>query len=57
LINVPVGTALGIYTIRFFRSHGGVELYGGRAATETEGDLQDARNSTQPLMNWAERLK
>jgi hypothetical protein len=57
LINVPVGTALGIYTIKFFRSRGGIQLYGGRAATESEGDLQHARNSTQPLMNWAERLK
>lgn len=57
LINIPVGTALGIYTIKFFRSPGGVELYGGRSATSSEADLQDARNSTQPLMNWAERLK
>lgn len=29
LVNIPVGTALGIYTIKFFRSEGGVRLYGG----------------------------
>ena len=40
LINIPVGTALGIYTIKFFRSEGGVRLYGGKSSTATEGDLQ-----------------
>src|SRR5215471_1165568 len=30
LVNIPIGTALGIYTIKFFRS-AGVELYGGQA--------------------------
>ncbi len=57
LINIPVGTALGIYTIKFFRSEGGVQLYGGKSATAGEGELQAARRSAQPLMNWADRLK
>jgi hypothetical protein len=57
LINIPVGTALGIYTIRFFRSEGGVRLYGGKFSAAREGDLQDALNRTQPLMNWADRSK
>jgi hypothetical protein len=57
LINIPVGTALGIYTIKFFRSEGGVKLYGGRAAQHSEGELQAALKGAQPLMNWADRLK
>jgi hypothetical protein len=57
LINIPVGTALGIYTIKFFRSEAGVQLYGGRLATASEGDLHNAQRGTQPLMDWAERLK
>jgi uncharacterized membrane protein len=57
LINIPVGTALGIYTIKFFRSEGGVRLYGGNSLTASEGDLQDALRGAQPLMNWADRLK
>jgi hypothetical protein len=57
LINIPVGTALGIYAIRFFRSEGGVRLYGGRPSTASESDLQDALDGTQPLMKWADRLK
>ncbi|MDX6406015.1 MAG: hypothetical protein QOH70_3470 [Blastocatellia bacterium] len=57
LINIPVGTALGIYTIKFFRSEGGVKLYGGRAAQHSEGELQAALKDAQPLMNWADRLK
>ena len=28
LINIPIGTALGIYTLKFFRSEAGAELYG-----------------------------
>jgi|SRR6267154_2367269 len=32
MINIPVGTALGIYTIKFFRSAGGTQLYGGMAS-------------------------
>jgi hypothetical protein len=57
LINIPVGTALGIYTIKFFRSDGGVQLYGGKSSTAGEGELQDALRGAQPLMNWADRLK
>ena len=57
LINIPVGTALGIYTIKFFRCEGGVRLYGGKSSTASERDLQDALKDAQPLMNWADRLK
>ncbi len=57
LINIPVGTALGIYTIKFFRSEGGIRFYGGKSATATEGDLQDALKGARPLMNLADRLK
>ena len=57
LINIPVGTALGIYTIKFFRSEGGVRFYGGKLAAASEGSLQDALKRTQPLMNWADRSK
>jgi len=57
LINVPVGTALGIYAIKFFRSEGGVTLYGGRASTASENELQEAVGGARPLMNWADRLK
>jgi hypothetical protein len=57
LINIPVGTALGIYTIKFLRSDGGVKFYGGRASTTSENDLQEAMHGAQPLMNWADRLK
>lgn len=57
LINIPVGTALGIYAIKFFRSEGGVRLYGGKLSTTSEGDLHEALRGTQPLMNWADRLK
>ena len=57
LINIPVGTALGIYAIKFFRSPGGVKLYGGKLATSSESDLQHALRGAQPLMNWADRLK
>ncbi|SRR6266404_3720998 len=57
LINIPVGTALGIYTIKFFRSEGGIRLYGGRSATAGEGDLQDALKGARPLMSLADRLK
>ncbi len=56
LVNIPVGTALGIYTIKFFRSEGGVRLYGGKAST-SESDLQGAMKGAQPLMNWGDRLK
>jgi len=57
LINIPVGTALGIYAFKFFRSEGGIKLYGGRAPTTGEGELQEALRGAQPLMNWADRLK
>ena len=57
LINVPVGTALGIYTIKFLRSEGGIKLYGGKSSTASESDLQHALKGAQPLMNWADRLK
>ena len=56
LVNIPVGTALGIYTIKFFRSEGGARLYGGQTST-SESDLQGAMKGAQPLMNWADRLK
>jgi hypothetical protein len=56
LVNIPVGTALGIYTIKFFRSEGGARLYGGKTST-SESDLQGAMKGAQPLMNWADRLK
>ncbi len=57
LINIPVGTALGIYTIRFFRSEGGVRLYGGKSSTASEAELHDALTGAQPLMSWTDRLK
>ena len=57
LMNIPVGTALGIYTIKFFHSEGGVKLYGGKSSPASEGDLQDALKGAQPIMNWADRLK
>jgi uncharacterized membrane protein len=57
LINIPVGTALGIYAIKFFRSEGGIGLYGGGSSTSSDSDLQDALKGAQPLMNWADRLK
>lgn len=57
LINIPVGTALGIYAIKFLRSEGGVTLYGGRASTASENELQEAVHGARPLMNWADRLK
>ena len=57
LVNIPVGTALGIYTIKFFRSEGGARLYGGKSSAASESDLQVALKGAQPLMNWADRLK
>ena len=56
-VNIPIGTALGIYTIRFFRSEAGVKLYGGQAFSAAEGELTSAMHGAQPLMNWADRLK
>ncbi len=57
LVNIPIGTALGIYTIKFFTSGGGVQLYGGNASVPDEERLQQALDRAQPLMNWADRLK
>lgn len=56
LINIPIGTALGIYTLKFFRSEGGVELYGGAGGTG-EREIHDASTGAQPLMGFAPRLK
>jgi hypothetical protein len=57
MVNIPIGTALGIYTIKFFRSSAGVELYGGTVASTTEGELKGAMDGAQPLMKFADRLK
>lgn len=57
LVNIPIGTALGIYTFKFFKSEGGIRLYGGKISTANENELQDALRGAQPLMNWADRLK
>ena len=57
LVNVPIGTALGIYTIKFFRSDAGVQLYGGRALLNSPDQLDDALARAKPLLNVAERLK
>jgi hypothetical protein len=57
LINIPIGTALGIYAMKFFRSEGGIKLYGGRESTASESELQEALQGAQPLMNWAKRTR
>jgi hypothetical protein len=57
LINIPIGTALGIYTIKFLRSEGGVRLYGGKTVAREEHELQNAMRGAKPLMNLADRLK
>jgi hypothetical protein len=57
LVNIPIGTALGIYTMKFFRSDAGVKLYGGRASLTHTDELENALGRAQPLMNVAERLK
>ncbi len=57
LINIPIGTALGIYTIKFFRSDAGTSLYGGTTSAATDSELKDAMHGAQPLMNWANRSK
>src|SRR5437870_5262185 len=57
LVNIPIGTALGIYTIKFFRSDAGTKLYGGSASTGDQKDLHDALRRAKPLMNVVERLK
>jgi len=57
LINIPIGTALGIYSFRFLRSEAGVRLYGGKVSTGSEEELQAAMRGAQPLTNWADRLR
>jgi len=57
LINIPIGTALGIYTLKFFKSEGGIRLYGGKVSGATENELQDALTGAQPLMNWGRRSR
>jgi len=57
LVNIPIGTALGIYTMKFFRSDTGRALYGGKATSSSDDELNDAMQGAQPLMNWADRLK
>jgi hypothetical protein len=57
LVNIPIGTALGIYTMKFFRSESGRALYGGEGTAASDGELKDAMRGAQPLMNWADRLK
>ena len=57
LINIPIGTALGIYTIKFLRSGPGAGMYGGKASATTDGELNEAMRGAQPLMSLAEKLK
>ena len=57
LVNIPIGTALGVYTMKFFRSEAGRSLYGGKGMTASDDELKDAMRGAQPLMNWADRLK
>ena len=57
LVNIPIGTALGIYTIKFFRSTAGQALYGGQPGASSADELNDALRGTETLMNWADRLK
>jgi len=57
LVNIPIGTALGIYTIKFFRSAEGRALYGGKGLAASNEELNEAMRGAQPLMNWADRLK
>jgi hypothetical protein len=57
LVNIPIGTALGVYTMKFFRSDAGRALYGGKGVTASDDELKDAMRGAQPLMNWADKLK
>jgi hypothetical protein len=57
LVNIPIGTALGIYTIKFLGSEGGVRLHGGGRTSANESELENAMRGAQPLMNLAERWK
>lgn len=56
LVNIPIGTALGIYTIKFFRSDG-VQLYGGKVRRADSGELDDALGRAKSLMNVTDRFK
>jgi len=57
LVNIPIGTALGIYTMKFFRSEAGVKIYGGKVREIDAKELQDALEGAKPLANFAERFK
>jgi hypothetical protein len=57
LVNIPIGTALGIYTIKFFRSDAGVQIYGGKARDADTSELESALGRAKPLVNVADRLK
>jgi len=57
LVNVPIGTALGVYTMNFLRSEAGRALYGGEGTGASHDELNDAMRGAQPLMNWADRVK
>ena len=56
LVNIPIGTALGLYTIKFFRSDG-VQLYGGKLRRADSGELDNALGRAKSLMNVPDRLK
>lgn len=56
LLNIPIGTALGIYSIKFFRSGAGAALYGGAVATG-ETELQEALQANKKLGALADRLQ
>ena len=57
LVNIPIGTALGVYTMKFFRSEAGRMLYGGAGTTTSDAELKDAMRGAQPLMDLSDRLK
>ena len=57
MINIPIGTALGIYTLKFFRSDGGIKLYGGKVSSINDLQLDKSIERATPLMKWADRLK
>lgn len=57
LVNIPIGTALGVYTMKFFRSEAGRVLYGGAGTATSDAELKDAMRGAQPLMDLADRLK
>ena len=55
MINIPIGTALGIYAIKFLSSAAGSTLYGGSGAA-SEMELQHAFQRTKRLTDLADRL-